>query len=177
MKKSRGGKKAAGGGLAAVRSLDASAAAAASSKGSKKSKKSKKGLTRIRSFARIKPISADKEGGVDASKRITGWKDQGTVETNAKSFDHFHGVVAPDAEQAGVYAVIWWVEQTSAWPSKLVPRSSTFHLERMQFASSQLCVPVQLCARSRLQSHSHTLVLFPRPKRTSGRKVARRLRC
>lgn len=83
------------------------AARAAVTNTNTKTKKGKKGLTKMRSFARIKPMCADKEGGVDSSKMITGWKEDGEVEMNARTFTHFHGVVPPDATQEAVYRRIW----------------------------------------------------------------------
>ena len=73
-------------------------------------------LSPIASFARIKPLEADKAGGADSSKRISRWDEiAGTVEMTgvggpgpggAKTFEHMAATLPPEATQAHVYDVI-----------------------------------------------------------------------
>jgi hypothetical protein len=64
-------------------------------------------MTLIRSYARIKPKAADKEGGRDSDKRITGWDaEAGIVEMNGKKYDHVHATLPPDVTQQRVYEVV-----------------------------------------------------------------------
>lgn len=76
---------------------------------------SRSGLTPIASFSRIKPLDADPGGGAAADKQITNWnEDVGTVvmsgikigKSKDREFNHFKGVIAPDARQADVYDTI-----------------------------------------------------------------------
>ena len=70
--------------------------------------------TLIKSYARIKPMGADKDGGVRADKGIMGYDaDAGVVEIGAeggggknKRYTHFERTVPPDTAQSDVYATV-----------------------------------------------------------------------
>lgn len=72
-------------------------------------------LPLIRSFARIKPASADKAGGVAAAQSISGWDEaSGSVSFSGKSgarnmartFDHFDYTLAPADSQAKSFEIV-----------------------------------------------------------------------
>ena len=86
--------------------------ASASSSGKSRGKR-RAGQTLIKSYARIKPMAADKDGGVAAGKGIRGYDaDEGVVEIGAeggsktKRYTHFHATIPPEADQEGVYATV-----------------------------------------------------------------------
>ena len=75
--------------------------------------KGKKGAQRtlIKSYARIKPIAADKNGGIEAATGLGGWDtNAGVVEIRgkggAKVYSHYHAVIPPDATQEFVYDTV-----------------------------------------------------------------------
>ena len=89
------------------------ASASASAVATAKSKKScPKDMSLITSFARIKPLDADKTGGVRAQKQISSWDEsKGIITFNTKTtadvvFDHMSQVIGPDATQVHVYETI-----------------------------------------------------------------------
>ena len=64
-------------------------------------------LSRIASYGRLKPLEVDKSGGRDSGKRVTAFDETaGVVEMSDKRFDHFNGVLRPDANQEHVYQTI-----------------------------------------------------------------------
>ena len=70
-------------------------------------------MVSIASFARIKPTSADKSGGVDSAKGITFSPAEGVVRIKGKGpgsegkvASHFTATIAPDAAQDEVYDII-----------------------------------------------------------------------
>jgi hypothetical protein len=66
-----------------------------------------KRLSLINSYCRIKPLSADKAGGKDSDKQITGWDEEaGTVELGGTVYGHARRTLPPDATQVHVYEVI-----------------------------------------------------------------------
>ena len=73
-------------------------------------------LVPIRSFAKIKPSSADLKGGTAASQTITGWDaEKGIVVIGSsvegskgkeRTFDHFERTIAPDDSQSHTYECV-----------------------------------------------------------------------
>ena len=84
--------------------------------GLKKSAAATAGLSLMHSFARIKPSSADKKGGMAAAQTITAWDEAAGSVTlgssiegakgKARTFDHFQAALPPDATQKHTYEVI-----------------------------------------------------------------------
>lgn len=69
------------------------------------------GLTPIHSFARIKPLEADKGGGTAAEKQLKVWNEgEATIEMDVggrdKVFDHLNAIIPPEVSQEQVYEVI-----------------------------------------------------------------------
>lgn len=81
---------------------------------SNKSKRAVGKLPLMRSFARIKPASADKRGGVAAAQTISGWDEaSGEVRFSAKmeggkeqAFSHFQRLISPEDSQLTAYNVV-----------------------------------------------------------------------
>eukprot|EP00756_Hemistasia_phaeocysticola_P057485 Hpha_TRINITY_DN34091_c0_g1::TRINITY_DN34091_c0_g1_i1::g.30636::m.30636 len=65
------------------------------------------GLVPIASFARIKPLGAERDPEGTVTKRITGWDAAGgTVEMGGTKFSHLAATLPPDATQEYTYSVI-----------------------------------------------------------------------
>ena len=83
--------------------------------GQKKSSK-RVALPLMHSYARIKPASADKKGGITASETITGWDaNAGSIEIGSsvegskgkpRTFNHFEATIGPDCSQSKTYDII-----------------------------------------------------------------------
>ena len=79
-------------------------------------KKTKRKLPLMHSFARIKPASADKKGGIAASQTITGFDENAGSVTigssvdgakgKARVFDHFEATIGPETSQTETYEKI-----------------------------------------------------------------------
>ena len=99
--------------------------ASKTAKSKTKKDKKKKTRSRIRSYARIKPMDADKDGGIVAARGIAGWDAaNGVVEIGApgsgvatggrsgaraggaKVYSHFAATIPPEAAQADVYDAV-----------------------------------------------------------------------
>lgn len=113
-----GGAGGGGGGSAAASSRGKARARRGRARGAGKPRARAKGLVPIRSFARIKPLGADRAGGGAAAKRIAAFDEfEGTVAValaaggraaagGPQVFDHLDAVIGPEATQEHAYGVV-----------------------------------------------------------------------